>query len=309
MSHPVFSRVIEYLDAYHDSEIPIFYYIGIGTANYRRCFPEPNNRHEYPDYVRDLPYKKVLILIDPFTGIPLDGSGITLLCDVNEDAFSKYTSDNLDIYAIKQYISSDDNKIFIINFVNKALRSNDRSLVLIANYTGTNWYHYQNDFINEFANKFKNDVRNRFLIDSRYLNDESCYPELTNTKYQPIIMDGIFYNPGKLNPEEYNIHLTQLQHIDINFDRKKLVLYNMFFVMMNDYLNEEYRRARINCNEASGDMKIHHRNDMLKFVEHLMMSFGSIINVDEFINSIRFDSIYNDISTIKKLVNEIFSHI
>lgn len=250
-----------------------------------------------------------MTLIDPFTKIPLDGSGITLVCNVNEKTLSKYTFDNSDIYVIKHYISLDVGRKFIINFVNKALKSNNKSLVLVANYTGSNWYHYQNDFINEFDDELKNDVRNRFLIDSRYFNDENCFHELTNTKYQPIIVDGIFYNPSKLNPEEYNNHLTQLQHTDINFDRKKSVLHNMFFVMMKDYLNEEYRTARVKCNESFNDMKIHYRNDMLIHIKHLMMSFRSIINVNEFINSIRFDNIYSDISTIKKFVSEIFSHI
>lgn len=93
-----------YLDTYHNSKVPIFYYIGIGSANHSQSFPNPNNRHEYSDYVGNLPYKKVLTLIDPFTKIPLDGSGIALVCNVDEKTFSKYTFDNSDIYVIKHNI-------------------------------------------------------------------------------------------------------------------------------------------------------------------------------------------------------------
>lgn len=53
--------------------------------------------------------------------------------------------------------------------------------------------------------------------------------------------------------------------------------------MMKDYFNKEYRRARVKCNESFNDMKIHYSNDMLIHIKHLMMSFRSIINVNEFI--------------------------
>lgn len=37
---------------------PIFYYVAIGSANHRDHYPEQTDRHEYPDYVANLPYKK-----------------------------------------------------------------------------------------------------------------------------------------------------------------------------------------------------------------------------------------------------------
>jgi hypothetical protein len=334
INHLPFRKVLDELNKLSTNffPTPIFSYIGIGTFNHINAYPEPDLQHEFPKYIQDFDYEhKVLILIDPLTTNPLIGYPIELIHITNEPLYDKYISAKisdiglpiLTIFVIKQYIYVDYNvpfcncsklnitfcRNFIFNLVRLTMKTHPMSLTMISNYTGSNWYHLQDEFINMFDPSFHDDVRNRFLIDSRYLNNIGCYYELTNRMYQPIIENGLFYNPGFLSATEYNIKLRELllaNHDDkfISNMKKKFML-ELFYKYIEKYLNDDYRTQRINCNESTKEMILttpFYRDQMLEFVTQLLYYIESFININEFIENLKVSNIYSDEATIRSTI-------
>jgi hypothetical protein len=332
---------------------PIFYYVAIGSANHRNDFPKPIDRHEYPDYVANLPYKrKVLILIDPSTRIPLSGSGYDIHCVINHNSnpninpnlnsFDKYESLELDemgkskleIYTIRNIIYLDSNayhqdkieyvrfgKKFLIDLVSYALITHPKSLLMVSNYTGHNWYHLQDEFINMFDPEIQFDIRKRFLIDSRYYNDLGCYYNLVDRINQPIIEDGYFFNPGLMSSVEFNEIVRKITIDDkmmagldpsTNYEKiyvhnqKKMYMLDLFSSYIKLHLNESYRTKRMLCNETKDENeKIKIRIGMLGHVKEVLKYVGDFVNVENFIGPLKNGSIYADEFELKKLINSI----
>jgi hypothetical protein len=103
-------------------DVPTFYYMGVGSANNSNSWPEPSSRQELPDYVMAYPYfRKVIILIDYHSGIPLYGSGHELVLIEKSDItnnkglplFEYYHSTEqnqfekpiLELYVVRQYLN------------------------------------------------------------------------------------------------------------------------------------------------------------------------------------------------------------
>jgi len=350
--------------SYSNSE-PIFYYVAIGSANHRDHYPDPSDRHEYPDYVANLPYrKKVLILIDPNTKYPLLGSvyqikekSDKISEQISDDDkklnsaniqnqfnnFTEYVGSDYDemgrplfqIYTIRDLLYIDPksyhNNIeyvkfgrqFLIDLVSYALMTHNKSLIMISNFTGLNWYHLQDEFINMFDPEVQTDVRNRFLIDSRYYNDLGCYYNLLDRQNQPIIDDGYFFNPGLMAPIEYNDTLHKIiikdlmfkdQNVDINYEKlyvhnlKKKFMLDIFSAYIKFHLNESYRSIRIRCNETKDPTeKINYRLKMLVHVRELLNCVRDFVQIDQFIDVLKVGSIYSDETELKKIINSILN--
>ena len=354
---------------YHNTG-PIFYYVAIGSANHRDHYPESNDRHEYPDYVANLPYKKkVLILIDPNTKTPLIDSSYdiklinseqninTVITDtvsgqvsgqvsVQLPTFDKYIGSEinesgvptLEIYTIRNGIYIDQNayygqnmeyvkfgRKFLIDLVSYALMTHPNSLLMVSNYTGFNWYHLQDELINMFDPEIQFDVRKRFLIDSRYYNDLGCYYNLTDRRNQPIIENGFFFNPGAMSPIEYNEflhHILAYDHIieDQNqanmnqanmnqkyiHNQKKSYILEVYSSYIKKHLNESYRKFRVQYNETKDlESRANFRLKMLEHIRELLGYIRDFVDIEQFINKLKTESVYQDESELKKLINSI----
>lgn len=271
-----------YLINYHK---PIFYYIGIGCANYSNIIQESSNRQEFPDYVNNYNYdKKVLILIDPAIKTPLVGFNYNLNLIEDQPEYSFYQNNYLDIHVIREYINIVEDKIFITTLVAHVMNTHKNSLIMISNYTGVNWYHLQDEFINFYDISIQNIIRKRFLIDSTYFSDLGCNYDLTDENNQPLIEDGYFYNPTLLTVEEFNK--------DIKDSKKLRILKNIFKIIKNRYLNDqEYIENRKNGN------KKYCIEIVKKILEYIKLS----IDMEKIINDLENMDIYNYNSYIDKI--------
>jgi len=330
--------------SFNSLDYPILYYIAIGSANNHNEFPDPENRHEYPDYIREMDYrKKVLILIDPCTKIPLDGSGIELhriesyndssdVCDKYESITIQNSVEHiLEVYTIRQEIYIDptecyeDNlglinvgREFIHNLVSCALMTHEKSLVMISNYTGRNWYHLQDEFINMFDVDRQEDVRNRFLIDSKYFCDDGCYYDLRRRCNQPIIENGYFFNPGTMSPIEYNDflkkllewELTNYQHVDhdsrLVHNQKKRLMLKLFDRYIDMYLDEKYIDNRRLCSQSTDlNYKRIYRLKMIEDIRKLLNLIRSFVDIDSIMDKLLSSNIHSDLSEMKSIINGI----
>jgi len=329
-------------------EIPIFFYMGIGSANNGNKYPEPDLRQEFPDYVADYPFhKKILILIDPLTKGPLNGSGIEFKLfdsipneksDVLDQAniYEHFISTNiningyplLEIHIIRDYIQLDENiwnpetsthirdREFIKSIVKISLNINPKSLFLINTFSGYSYYKYQDIILSMFPYEYHDDFRNRFLIEGTYFANHGCRYDLTNQYNQPIIENGKFYNPGSLSITNFNIELVKLLETEnitdsITFVKKKQIMMSIFNVLLRDTLNEEYRLLRNaineNTNDSENDFKQFLREEMLLFVKNILQSIKSFLDIDKFIEKQRITNIYSDEYEIKKIITEILN--
>ena len=312
-----------------------FYYIGIGTANYRNEYPDPDNQHEYPPFVQNSRYgKKVLILIDPSPNAPppLYGSEHVLTNKFADQKYSYYESvdqsennsennTDLEIHNIRElfnidksyyldnpeYVAQTDFCIqFLHDLIDIILSSNPMNLLLVANFTGLNWYHLQDQIINEFEPERHNDIRQRFLIDSRYYNNPGCFYPLTDINNQPIIEDGQFYNPGNLTIHEFDAEIvklfTSVEHDSQIFRMKKTVITNIFNNLLRQTFNEEYRKHRVAYSEtADPDIKKIQRMHMLEYVKKMLNALRSFVDIDRIYEQMIGANIYSDESTIRQI--------
>ena len=301
-------------------EYPIFYSICIGSANHKDGCPDPSNKHELPDYINALPYKqKVLILIDPCTKIPLNEYGYALntledtefYSHYNSEILNEYKNPYLDIYVIKKpiYLESnhynnneyDDTAVhffrqFLVTLVTSVTSFNPNSLVMISNFTGLNMYHLQDEMINLFDGDIQADIRDRFLVDSRYYSDLGCYYDLLNPVNQPIIKNGRFFNPGKLSPIEFNMQLIELLNMTPSSRQQQIISYLkvLFEQYVKENLNATYREYRVKYAESKDDSeKIFYLDKMLEYVILIMMNISDFININEFMQNLRKKSIYS----------------
>jgi hypothetical protein len=173
-----------------------------------------------------------------------------------------------------------------------------------------------------FDPEIQHDVRNRFLIDSRYYNDLGCYYNLTDRINQPIIEDGYFFNPGSMSPFEYNemVHKIladdmSLENINpiINFDKiyvnnhKKMYmldLFNKFIIKTN--LNETYRSYRLLWNETKDESeKIIMRQKMFVHIREILTYIKDFVDIEQFIDKLKIGSIYSYETELTKIINSI----
>lgn len=291
--------------AFDKSDDAIFYYIGIGTANYSCGYPDPNMRHEYPDYVRALRFtRKVLILIDENTKNPLNGYGIELKKKYENIKYENYEAENLLIHIIKENIYIDTHEKYIKHIIEKALNTHRDSLVLISNFTGYNWYYKQN----EFDSKFNEFYKDRFLLDSRYMLDTSCFHNLTEYKYQPIIQNGRFYIP-RIDEVSYKLNLYEILNSSEPHDiimHKKLIMKQIFYDYINKYMDKSYIMLRIRCNE-SADVTIRskYRDKMLIYIKYILKIIDIFIGVDEILNKFKNSNIHNDFQELKNIIYKV----
>jgi hypothetical protein len=233
-------------------DVPTFYYMGIGSANNINTWPDPSARHELPDYVMAYPFsRKVIILIDYHTGIPLNGSGYDLVLIeqselMNEKGFPLFEYYNskeqnqfgmpiFELYIVRQYITifkEYDNQnlnnsdvlnlitpIHIIhrnalhNLVDNALSGNLNSLFLVNLFSGYQNYLVTDEILSLFPYEKQEDMRSRFLLEGTYNADHGCFYDLTDIHNQPIIENGKFYNPGLLSIVEFNDELRKILYL------------------------------------------------------------------------------------------------
>ena len=271
-----------YLINYHK---PIFYYIGIGCANYSDTIQESSNRQEFPDYVNNYNYdKKVLILIDPAIKIPLLGFNYNLNLIEDQPEYSFYQNNYLDIHVVREYINIVDDKIFITTLIAHVMNTHKKSLIMISNYIGSNWYHLQDEFINFFDPSIQDIIRKRFLIDSAYFSVLGCNYDLTDENNQPLIEDGYFYNPTFLTVNEFNR--------DMKDNNKLRILKNIFKIIKNRYFNDqEYIENRKNGNKKY----------CIEIVKKILEYIKSTIDMEKIIDDLENIDIYNYNSYIDKI--------
>ena len=239
-----FTQLINHLEAqfnvpYYVTE-PTFYYMAIGSANHNQTYPPPEQRHEYPDYVRDYTFnRKVLILIDPQTTIPLKGSEhkLTLINHVvdpfiasgDKNIYEYYHSTDtingypkLEIHVIRESICFSQyeqrnlsaitylhHRYVLANIVNICL-INNRSLFLVNAFNGSSNYRLQDEIINLLPLDKQMEIKQQFLFEGTYMSDYGCYYDLSKKENHPIIENGKFYNPGILSIIEYDDELKKI---------------------------------------------------------------------------------------------------
>jgi len=345
----LFTRVIGNINILSMDEnynkIPIFFYMGIGSANNDNKYPEPDNRQEYPDYVANHHFsKKIIILIDPLTKGPLDGSGIEFILidsikkNHSDDAniYEHFISSNkdsngyplLEIHILREYIQLDENfwkpeinthlkdREFIKSIVETSLKINPKSLFLINSFTGYSYYKHQDTILSMFSYEYHDDFRDRFLIEGTYFANHGCRYDLTDINNQPIIdTNGKFYNPGSLSIANFDIGLIKLFEsknvIDSNtFNRKKQIMKSIFNELLKNRLNNDYRSRRNGINENKSDtyLKNFLREEMLIIIRNILESIKSFINIDQFIEKQRVANIYSDENEINKIIDKIFNN-
>ena len=110
--------------------------------------------------------------------------------------------------------------------------------MIISTYTGIPIHHMQDNIINLFQSDEQTDVRNRFLLDSKYFKDLGCRYDITDPLNQPIIVDNRFYNPGYLLPDEFNEEFARIYlKTDIISLQKKSFLKSFLKSYENHYEN------------------------------------------------------------------------
>lgn len=314
------------------SQTPLFFYMAIGSANIFDRYPEPENRHEYPEYIENYPMKKILILIDPETGIPLHGSnyrfeqlidtsryehGYSYYININASSESNSNSNILEIHVIKRniylipsyYNDKDEQEYsekFLYELINLITSFNDKSLLMISSYTGTKLYQSQDYYINKFPIEKHQDIRDRFLIDSTYFTDVSCRYDLTNRLYQPVIIDGKFFNPGSLSPAEYNDKLINILN-DNNIDDKIIFhMKNIFLKLMHTIMDNGYITYRsLYFESVDDDVKKYYHTVILEYIVKVLRMIKTFIDVDTEMEHFKKLNIYNYENQIKIILNRV----
>lgn len=286
-----FSKIMEKImiqsfDEYIQS-IPTFYYMAIGSANPSLDWPPPNNRQEYPDYVKNYSNeRKVLILIDYQSKKPLDGSPHELILidsinitigTNNQPVYEYYHSveknnlgyPKLEVHVIRQYIElleyafNAENEIqiyvqhrkMLVDLVEFALSINNKSLFLVNSFNGYQYYRVVDEILSLFPFDKQDDMRSRFLLEGTYNADHGCYYDLTDINNQPIIDEnGHFYNPGSLSIAEYDNSLKELFEekkvlSETQFNIKQKIMLKIFNNLLSSVLNSDYRTFRCAINE------------------------------------------------------------
>ena len=312
------------------SQSPLFFYMAIGSANIFDRYPEAENRHEYPEYIEKYPMKKILILIDPETDIPLHGSDYRFeqLIDTNrnERGYSYYintsTETNIErdiveihvikrnIYLIPSYYNDKDeqeySEKFLYELINLIISFNDKSLLMISSYTGTKLYQSQDYYINKFPINKHQDIRNRFLIDSTYFTDVSCRYDLTNRLYQAIIIDGKFFNPGSLSFIEYNDKLIDVLNSDNIDDRIIFHMKNIFLKLMHTIMDSEYINYRsLYFESINDDYKKYYHRIILEYIVRVLRMIKTFIDIDTELEYFKTLNIYNYENQIKMILSRI----
>jgi hypothetical protein len=308
------------------SQTPLFFYMAIGSANIFDSYPEPENRHEYPEYIEKYPMKKILILIDPETGIPLHGSNYRFEQLINTNrrhrGYSYYINASEDtdiveihviernIYLIPSYYNNRDeqeySEIFLYKLINLITSLNDKSLLMISSYTGTKLYQAQDYYINKFPIDRHQDIRKRFLIDSTYFTDVSCRYDLTNRLYQAIIIDGKFFNPGSLSPAEYNDKLINILNNENIDDRIIFHMKNIFFKLMHTIMDNEYMTYRsLYFESVDDDIKKYYHTIILEYIVRVLRMINMFIDVDTELEHFKTLNIYNYENQIKIVLSRI----
>ena len=310
------------------SQSPLFFYMAIGSANIFDRYPEPENRHEYPEYIEKYQMKKILILIDPETGIPLNGSlyHFEQLIDtnrhdrgysyyINTSSESNLGTDILEIHVIKRniylipsyYNDKDEQEYsekFLYELIDLITSFNDKSLLMISIYTGTKLYQSQDYYINKFPIDRHQDIRNRFLIDSTYFTDVSCRYDLTNKLYQAVIIDGKFFNPGSLSPAEYNDKLINILNDDNIDDRAIFHMKNIFLKLMHTIMDNGYISYRcLYFESVDDDVKKYYHTVILEYIVKVLRMIKTFIDVDIELEHFRKLNIYNYENHIKMILN------
>lgn len=321
---------LEYISQTIDltNNLATFYYFGVGTANHTQMFPDPENRHEYPDYVKNLYHPhKVLILIDPMCVKPLEHSYYNMYIYYQSFVcpnFSHYKLNDdvncmeIDVFVIKeyfyidQYSTTNQTKIeicnqFLCELVKKSLNSNSDSLFVVSNYLGINWFHHQERINNLILGTIEN-INERFLISSCYLNNVSCKYNLTDVKLQPIIENERFYNPLIENYEIELIILLQIQNHSINHNLKKHHMKNLFKYLANQYMGQIYRSHRLQF-EESRDLytKDFYKTKMLEIIYKLLINIQTFIQIDQVIAQLKNSYVYSYENIINNLIEQIIT--
>lgn len=373
--------ILNGLQSNMNSNMPLFIYVGIGTANYLNALPESNLRHEFPDYVRDMTnYKKILILFDLGTKIPLEHYGYDLVnienifeseiaklsdkinnfeetkSNTNSTSlqnfiqnltkygiYSKYVNltyqQNLngphEIYVVRNnfymtdydenicqneiedinYIKQSECNDFLLNLVKIGLGTNPNTLITVSAFNGPNYYHLQDKFIANFDLAFQTDVRNRFLIDSRYYADTSCYCELSNPNFQPIISDGRFYNPGLLTAYEFNKTLFELtmarseDKFNLIIKRKIFVMRLMFEFINKKNFNSEYiniRRLYFEAIQNDNELAEYLKSELLNNLKYALLHIEYFVDINKLFDEMKFITPYKFQTMLKKITDQIF---
>jgi hypothetical protein len=200
--------------------------------------------------------------------------------------------------------------------------------MIVSAFNGPNYYHLQDVFVNKFSPSFQTEVRNRFIIDSRYYADTSCYYELSNPLYQPLITGNIFYNPGMLLPYEFNQSLCELvtkksnknengnenenENGNMEIKRRIFILKQMYEHIEELVFNTEYINTRRLYNEAleyDKELAEFYKNELLNSFKYMLLHMEYFINVEQIIDEIRLNTPYEYHKILKELSNHIFDSI
>jgi hypothetical protein len=201
---------------------------------------------------------------------------------------------------------------------------------MVASYHGLNYYHLQDHYINLFDSKLHTDVRNRFLIDSRYYADTSCYYEMTDPRYQPIIINDIFYNPGLLSSTDYNHSLYEIlifnhDEVSENSENSEVsenseisqvnqcklhILYDMINYIQKIWFDASYRKNRIeyeNAIKQSNVELIENLKSIIlnKFI-HILTYIEYFVDLNETIDNFKKSNIYDNHKILGKIIEKIF---
>ena len=286
-------------------QIPSYYYIAIGSANYDQAIPQNPNKHELPDYVLEFNFpKKLLILIDPVTEEPLKYYNHTII-KIDNNTY-KIDNLNIDIFVIRSNIDIDEHKDFLYNLIFNILNSHQNSLISVSIYTGISMHDKQDIIINMFEPEYQLKVRSRFLLDCTYYKDVSCRYDITNPMYQPIIEEnGKFYNPGFLLLNEFDEELKKIyDKTDIISLQKKSFLNALFEIYIKKYLNQTYFTYRQQHNNTLDiSEKKYYRERMLECVYNLLQCIKSFLDIEIIIDRLRTNNIYNDENEIRSIIN------
>jgi hypothetical protein len=277
-------------------EIPTFYYMAVGSANYTDEWPTPNARHELPDYVMAYPFsRKVIILIDYCTGIPLNGSGHELVLVEQSDItnekdlplFEHYNSKEqnhfgmpiFELYVVRQYLNilreyyhnANENidvvtdfleqihikhRYALKNLVDQALLSNLNSLFLVNSFTGYPNYLVTDEILSLFPCEKQEDMRSRFLLEGSYNANYGCFYDLTDVHNQPIIENGKFYNPGLLSIIEYNGELRKILNLSETTNQShNLIKKHIMIRIFKDLLEKIFNQEYRTLRCAINEMK------------------------------------------------------
>jgi hypothetical protein len=105
-----------------------------------------------------------------------------------------------------------------------------------------------------------------------------------------------------MDQNQYQINMDQ-KYIH---NQKKSYLLEVFSSYIKKHLNKSYRKFRVQYNENSDlDEKINFRLKMLEHIRELLGYIRDFVDIEQFISKVKTESVYQDESELKKLINSI----